>query len=345
MMPDPLAALAGLTAAINIGINPELFDGGGFTLTWHGFFTAIGIALGVWLALRFVRRTSISEDDGLTIALVAVPAGIVGARLLWVFEHTDAIHDIGDVFAITDGGISVYGAIIGGVLGGFLYISIFRRGFPRWVALDVAAPGILLGQAVGRIGDTINGEHFAQASSLPWAFRYTNPATEGPWASFIDGEPTGPWVRGDTGNLLDGGPVAVHPVAGGYEPILDFLLLGVLLWMWWRGGALGLRQGWIFVTYVLGYAAIRGLLALLRTDEAEVFADVSVPQFLAILTAAAAGVMAWYLWRRPQPRVGSVAVARAEERAQHRDAARTRRGGRGGGGRGGGGRGGGMYGR
>ena len=231
--------------------------------TWHGLFTAIGIAAGVWLAIRLAQLARLNEDDSMSIAVVSVVCGIVGARLLWVFEHTDQIHNVGDVFAVTDGGISVYGAMIGGVLGGFIYVSIFKRSFPKWVALDVAAPGMVLGQAIGRLGDFVNGEHFASQSSLPWAFRYTHPQTDGPWAVWADGHPVGSWFRGSLERAGEM-PVPVHPVAGGYELLLDFMILGVLLWM--RRFPIG--DGWRFVVYVLAYAAVRGTLAIMRTDEA-----------------------------------------------------------------------------
>ena len=306
-----------LVAAINIHLNPHIFDGG-FALTWHGFFTAVGIAGGVWLAVRCARRVGLPEDDAFTIALVAVPCGIVGARALWVLEHTDLIHNVGDIFALTDGGISVYGAMIGGALGGFIYVVIWKPGFPRWLALDAAAPGMILGQAVGRLGDTINGEHFAKATDLPWAFRYTHPSTDGPWASIVDGviPPAANWFRGQTGALAEA-PVPVHPVAGGYELILDFMILGGLLLL----RRTRLLPGWGFVFYVLAYAAVRGLLALLRTDEQTAFGGLSVPQLLAILTGLLALAMAWYLWRNPPSRPEPVTLSRA----LHREEARERR--------------------
>ncbi len=284
-----------LPAAINIHINPDLISSP-ITLTWHGFFTAVAIAAAVWLCLRLARQTVISDDDVLNIALVAVPAGIVGARTLWVLEHTDQIRDAGDLFALTDGGISVYGGLIGGVVGAMIYIMLFRPGFPRWVGLDVAAPGMILAQGIGRFGDFINGEHFARATDLPWGFRYTHPRTDGPWASFIDGEYVEPWFRGQSGRIAEQ-PVPVHPVAGVYEPILDFLILGLLLVLWRRGA----RPGWMFVTYMFLYAAVRGLLALLRADEQSVLSSgLSVPQLIAIVTGLVAGALAYYLYRRPQ---------------------------------------------
>ncbi|MCY4619056.1 MAG: prolipoprotein diacylglyceryl transferase [Chloroflexi bacterium] len=301
-----------LVGIINIGINPVLIDTGGFELTWHGLFTALGIAAGVWLAVRLARRAKISEDDAMSIAVVSVLSGIIGARLLWVIEHTDQIGSVGDIFALTDGGISIYGAMIGGVLGGFLYVTFFKPNFPKWVALDVAAPGMILGQAIGRFGDFVNGEHFANASELPWAFRYTHPFTDGPWsAPGIDG-----WFRGSRG--FDGEmPVAVHPVAGGYEPILDFMILGGLFLL----RRMGVGAGWGFTFYVFSYAAVRGLLSLLRTDEAALAGALSVPQLLAILTGVAAIWMALHLRRHRQ---AAVPTGSELERHTHRG---SRRGG------------------
>ncbi|MYG90263.1 MAG: prolipoprotein diacylglyceryl transferase [Chloroflexi bacterium] len=305
MMPE-------LVGIINININPVLVDTGGFELTWHGLFTAVGIALGVWLAVRLARRARISEDDAMSIAVVSVVSGIIGARLLWVFEHTDQIGSVGDIFDLTDGGISIYGAMIGGVLGGFTYVTFFKPNFPKWVALDVAAPGMILGQAVGRFGDFVNGEHFANASELPWAFRYTHPLTDGPWsAPGVDD-----WYRGSRG--FEGeAPVAVHPVAGGYEPILDLMILaGLFLFR-----RMGVGAGWGFTFYVFAYAVVRGALSLLRTDEAPVAGALSVPQLLAILTAVAAVWMALHLRRHRQP---PVQTGLTVERHTHRG---SRRGG------------------
>ena len=319
-----------LAAAITIDIDPILADLGGFEITWHGFFTAVGIALGVWLALRLAKQAGLKPDDASSIAVAAVVSGIIGARLLWVFEHTDQISDAGDVFALTDGGISVYGAMIGGVIGAFAYVSIFKRDFPKWVGLDVAAPGMILGQAVGRFGDLINGEHFARQSDLPWAFRYAHADTDGPWALHEMGEPAGSWYRGSRG--LEGeAPVAVHPVAGAYEPILDFAILGLLLWM--RRFRIG--AGWAFIAYVLAYAAVRGGLSVLRTDEATTLAGaLSVPQLTAIVTAALALIAAAYLKYRPQPPAALIRAGRSADPPKRRQRRRpgggsARRGGMG----------------
>jgi len=73
-----------LLLTIKIGINPELGHLGGLLLTWHGIFIALGIGLGVWIGVWFARKAGFTEDDAYTIALIGVPAGIIGARALFV---------------------------------------------------------------------------------------------------------------------------------------------------------------------------------------------------------------------------------------------------------------------
>src|SRR3972149_3393525 len=158
---------------IKIGIDPEIAHMGGLLLTWHGVFTAIGIALGVWVAVKMAARVGFIEDVSYTIALVGVPAGIIGARVLFVAENHSLFADRWlDVFRINEGGISIYGAIIGGVLGGVAY-GVWQR-LPIRAGLDAGAFGLILGQGIGRIGDIINGEHFARTTDLPWAFVSTH---------------------------------------------------------------------------------------------------------------------------------------------------------------------------
>ena len=164
---------------IDIGMDPTLGEFGPFTLTWHGLFTAVGIVAGVSLSVWLAKRDGIPSEVGQEVALVGVPAAIVGARLFYVAEHwSDFQNDLPDiVFGITEGGITLYGGLIGGALGGAIY-GIWQK-LPIAIGLDAAAPGMILGQGIGRIGDFINGEHHATASDLPWAVKYTNPNTLG----------------------------------------------------------------------------------------------------------------------------------------------------------------------
>ena len=160
--------------AIEISIDPEIREFGGLLLTWHGVFTALGIAAGVFLAVVVARRLGFTDDDAYSGALIAIPCGIIGARALYVVERWNQEFSDSwvDIFRLNEGGISIYGAILGGLVGHHA-VLLFRK-LPILRALDAAVIGGALGLAIGRIGDIINGEHFAKASDLPWAVRYTH---------------------------------------------------------------------------------------------------------------------------------------------------------------------------
>jgi len=257
---------------IKIGMDPNIAKFGSLQLTWHGIFTAVGIAAGVYLGAWLGRRQGITEDDAYSVALVGVPAGIIGARAMYVLEnHARFSGHWVDVLRINEGGITVYGAVIGGVIGAVAYGLI--RKLPITRGLDAAGFGLLLGMGVGRIGDLINGEHWADQTDLPWAFRYTNPNT-----------------LGEIGK-------AVHPTAGGYELLGDLIILGLLVFVFRRFVR---TPGWVFCIYVGLYGAMRFALSYTRTNEQEI-SGIPVPQLVAGITIGLAIVAASVLMRWPGP--------------------------------------------
>jgi prolipoprotein diacylglyceryl transferase len=259
--------------AIDINIDPTFADWGPFTLTWHGLFTAVGIIGGVWLSVWLAKNDGIPPEVGQEIALVGVPCAIIGARLFFVFEHWDSFSDNPSniVFGITEGGITLYGGLIGGVVGGALY-AIFHK-WPVAIGLDAAAPGLILGQALGRIGDLINGEHHADPSSLPWAVRYIHPNTLGEFG------------------------VAVHPTAGGYELLGDLIICALLVFVLRR---VIKTPGWAFCSYIALYAIMRFFLSYTRTNE-QVIGDIPVPQIVSGILVGLSIILAGVLYRWPGP--------------------------------------------
>jgi len=267
----------GAFLAIQVRIDPNIAEVGRFLLTWHGLFTAVGIATAVFVTAMFAKRRGILEDDIYSIALWAIPGGIIGARLLFVGEHLgDFRGNWLDIFSVNEGGISIYGGLIGGALVGWAYA--WRRHLPMRVISDAAAFGLIAGQAIGRMGDFINGEHLAKATSLPWGFCYTHPNT-------LQTPICGPGAAG-------GAPV--HPVAGAYEPLALLVLFWGLLYLWHN---VVQRDGVIFWLYVIGYSVIRFGLSYLRLNEA-VKGPLTVPQWTAIGTAALAVLVLLYIWKR-----------------------------------------------
>ncbi len=184
MRPLPSDPLADLPAAhadalvIQIPFDPNIHLGP-LAIAWHGIFTAVGILFGVWLPLRLVRGR-FSEEDATSVATWGVVGGVIGARLVHVIDQWQYyLANPLQIFLIWTGGIAIWGGAIGGVLAG-LVVGI-RRGLPIGFGADAAAPGIAFGFAIGRIGDIINGEHWAIPCEPPLGLcvGFTNPATLG----------------------------------------------------------------------------------------------------------------------------------------------------------------------
>lgn len=221
---------------IRIGIPPDLFHFGPFMGTWHSLISLLSILIAVVLIGRWAKQAGLKDDMVSSVAMWAVPGGLIGARLVHVIDKWGFYSaNPSQIIAVWNGGIAIYGAIAGGVIVGASYAA--WKGFPVRRLLDISAPGVILAQGIGRIGDLINGEHFSTPTDLPWGVVYTHPASPG-----FGRPPT-------------------HPAVG-YEMLADFALFGVL---WLLRGRLR-PEGSLFALYAALYAAIRFPLAFLRLD-------------------------------------------------------------------------------
>ncbi len=285
---------------IDIGMNPNIGTFFGLLITWHGFFTAAGIIAGVWLAVRIAAtdRVSIDPDTAYTLAMIIVFCGIVGARALYVIERYgdpgSGLNDVADIFRLNEGGISIYGAIIGGAAGGWAY-GLWKR-LPAAAGADAAAFGMLLGLAVGRIGDIINGEHFAKTSDLAWALTYSHPNSP---AFFRE---------------------AMHPAVA-YEMLGDLVILGILAFVW----RLQPKTGLVFTLAFLMYAIMRFFVSFLRIDSKEPLFGLSTPQLISLLVIAIGAVLLAYFARRDEPEREGAPVPASRTRSSLSRAERRRR--------------------
>lgn len=159
---------------INIGMDPNIATIGGFVLSWHGLMTALAVVIAVYFAARLANSHGLTADNVYSVAFWAVPGGIVGARLFPVLENLPFYTaNPAKIFAVWEGGVSLYGALIGGTVVGIIAARLQHLSVPR--LLDVSAPAMLLAQVIGRIGCTINGDAWGTPTSLPWGFVYTHP--------------------------------------------------------------------------------------------------------------------------------------------------------------------------
>ncbi|MBO0683230.1 MAG: prolipoprotein diacylglyceryl transferase [Candidatus Dormibacteraeota bacterium] len=224
---------------IVIDLNPNLGRIGPLLITWHGVFSVIGILAAARVGQYLLSREGIPGDRIYDMAVWMVVAGLIGARLLYVWENYQLFEGAWQrAFYITEGGIDQWGGIFGALLGGFLWC--LRSGVDYRLVLDAAGPANALGFAIGRIGDIINGEHHAIASNLPWAVQYVNP--------FTLGEP------GRT----------VHPEVA-YELIWNLLVFATAMLTFDRFKR-RVPAGVVGLTWLSVYAMGRFCLSFLRTD-------------------------------------------------------------------------------
>lgn len=148
---------------------------GSLTLTWYGLIICIGIILAFSYFAYRAGKAGINFDSVLDFALFTVPLAILGARLYYVVFNPSNFHSLYDIIAIWEGGLAIYGAIIVGAIVVFCVAKYKKLSF--FAIADMAAPAVMLGQAIGRWGNFMNGEAFGAETELPWRMGLCNSLT------------------------------------------------------------------------------------------------------------------------------------------------------------------------
>jgi len=242
---------------------------GPIRIAWHSFFSLVAMGAGSAVSFRLAR--SLVKDERIyPFAISVVIGGLVAARFGHIADNWSYYGAHPDqLVAFWNGGVAVTSAPIGSAVAG--WIAAKRMRLPLGFMFDITVIGIVLGEAIGRIGDIINGEHHAVAcSGLPWCVRYTDVATLG---------------QHDF----------VHPVAA-YDLIVDLLILVVLLRYWPRVRGHP-PEGRVFWLYLVLYGGFRFTTSFLRLDPV-VFAGLQEAQLLGAIYVVA-GVPALIWLQRP----------------------------------------------
>lgn len=161
---------------ITVELNRVAFSIGDFPIYWYGITFALAFLVGVAYFYRHSRQVGIHPDDGFDILLCAVVGGVIGARAYYVIFQWDAMYkdDPMKIFAFREGGLAIYGGVIGAILVGAL-VSWLKK-VPLIPMLDVCLPALLMGQGIGRWGNFFNIEAFGSNTTLPWGM--TSPVIE-----------------------------------------------------------------------------------------------------------------------------------------------------------------------
>jgi phosphatidylglycerol:prolipoprotein diacylglycerol transferase len=270
-----------MVLTIVIDLEPNIFRIGPLLLTWHGVFAVLGILaaarLGVWLLEKDKVDTTHAADGVVWMVVL----GLIGARLLYVWENFQLFQgNYLRIFALTEGGISQWGGLFGAMLGAYIWAR--RQSLSFWKLMDAGGAATMIGLAIGRIGDVINGEHHGTPTTLPWGVEYVNPDT-----------------LGQPGKV-------VHPEVA-YEMVLTLAILALLLPFHQRLKA-RLPDGVLGLIYLGVYAFGRFWLSFFRTDPS-VFLGLRQAQLASALMVVIAVVVIPILFRRS--RLGREAPAEA----------------------------------
>ena len=242
----------------------------GFPLRAYALCIIAGIVVGMIIAGRRWRARGGSSESLEMVVVVAVPFGIVGARLYHVITDWQLYFGPGrdpvDALKIWNGGLGIWGAVALGVLGGYL---VARRRKIRFLALlDAVAPGIVVAQAIGRLGNWFNQELFGRPTTLPWGLE-------------ID---------------VEYRPIGFEEFATFHPTFLYELLwnLGVAAVLVWADRRFRLGHGKVFALYVLLYTAGRFWIEALRIDTVNQIGGFRLNNYTSLIVFLAA--LIWLLW-------------------------------------------------
>ena len=262
---------------------PIIFELGPIALRWYGLLIATAVLLGVTLSQYLAKKRRVNPDLLGDLAIWLVIGAIPCARIYYVaFQWQQYIQrPWWHMLAVWEGGIAIHGAIIGGTVATIIFARVNR--ISLWQLLDLVAPSLILGQAIGRWGNFFNSEAFGKPTNLPWKL-------------FI-----APQYR--PFELINN--EFFHPTFF-YESLWNLGIFALLLWLFFWGlkRANRLKTGTLTAIYLIGYSLGRVWIEWLRTDSLMI-GPLKVAQVVS-LGAISLGllILAWlYWWRRPLPDV------------------------------------------
>jgi phosphatidylglycerol---prolipoprotein diacylglyceryl transferase len=256
-------------------LHPILISIGSFHLPTYGLLLVSAILGGIYTAMRLGRRAGFDSAQILDFCTWMILVALVGAKVLMILTDWGYYEDhLGEIFSSATflaGGV-FYGGFLAALFFAIWYVRVQKLAF--WKLTDVLAPGVALGQSVGRLGCFSAGCDYGKPTKAPWGVVFTSN-----FAHSVTGVPLG---------------IRLHP-AQLYESFATLVIFAVLLW-WFPKKK---RDGDIFLGYVGLYAVARFFLEFTRGDEDRGFVFhhlLSTSQFIALL--ALAGIAAVMIWRR-----------------------------------------------
>ena len=234
----------------HVGKNISIF---GFSIAYYGIVIVTGMMIAIWIAQREAKRTGQNPEQYLDLAMIGIAAGILGARIYYVIFAWDYYKDdLLSIFNIRQGGLAIYGGIIGACIAVVIYSRKKKQNFS--LLMDTASMSIVFGQIMGRWGNFFNREAFGDYTNNLFAMQLTvsavraNEITQKMWDHVV------------TVNGVE--YIQVHPTFL-YESLWN---VGVLLFLFWFRKRKKFN-GEVFLMYLIGYGLGRIWIEGLRTDQ------------------------------------------------------------------------------
>ncbi|MFY9177027.1 MAG: prolipoprotein diacylglyceryl transferase [Caldicoprobacterales bacterium] len=217
-------------------MDPVAFHILGKPVYWYGIIIALGVLIGIYLAMRHANKLGYDQEMIIDFCLLAIPLAVIGARIYYVvFSWEYYSKNPGDIIKIWEGGLAIYGAVIGGIVSAVIFAR--RRKIDFWELCDIVSPSLILGQALGRWGNFFNQEAYGYAvTNRAWQWF--------PAAVYIDANAQ--W----------------HMATFFYESMWNFIVFFFLLFYKKRRK----KTGEVFLLYLILYGVGRVVIEGLRTD-------------------------------------------------------------------------------
>ena len=237
---------------------PDGFYIGDFEIKFYGLIMSIAMLVGILLACKLAKKRGIKSDDVLLLAIIILPCAVVGARLYYCIFY-DHGYTFWELFDLRQGGLAIYGGVIGGLIGLIIFCAIKRNFKILGTLCDICVPCLILGQALGRWGNFFNQEVYGNLvtnENLQWF----------PYAVYIEDQQ------------------AWYQATFFYESVWNLIGLAILLKVYYTYESTGMTTATYLIWYGIGRAFIEGL----RSDSLYIGnSGIRVSQLLSVLLVIA----------------------------------------------------------
>ena len=248
----------------NFNPQPILISIGPIDIYWYGFFMVLGILAGLGVALKLSKYYKIDKDVIFDLSFILIISGLIGARIYDIFlEFPYYLKNPIDIFKIWQGGLAIHGAIIGGLIGAWIFFTK-NKVKNYWQIISIITPGLALGQAIGRWGNYFNQELFGAPTNASWGIPINILNRPEAYINFEYFHPT--FLYESIGNF-----------------IIFLALIGIHIYIIKKNSSFVICHSLLIKTYFFLYSVLRFILEFIRIDYAPTIFSLRVPQIVSLL--------------------------------------------------------------